>query len=115
MILDSSHFIIAHLVGDYLLQNDWMAGGKKRSPLICTVHVLCYLIPFLFIGLQWWQIVLIGLQHWMQDRNDFALKWMKLAGQQKFSQPPLAPWSIIVVDNTFHLLWVMCVVCYAHL
>ena len=24
------HWIYAHLIGDYILQNDWLAEGKKR-------------------------------------------------------------------------------------
>ena len=43
-----SYLIIAHLVGDFLLQNDWMQA-KSRSSSVCTAHVACYSIPFLFI------------------------------------------------------------------
>ncbi len=111
-------WLIAHLVGDFLLQNDWMAQGKKRSTAICLAHILAYALPF--IGLtalpQWrevdqtilgWQIVLILVQHFVQDRTHFVTWFMKTVGQGKgFMQPPMAPWSMIVVDNTFHLLWI---------
>jgi hypothetical protein len=32
-------------------------------------------------------------------------------GQKEFSKPPMAPWSMIVVDNTWHLvvLWAISV------
>ena len=37
--------IIGHLVGDYLLQNDWMALNKKASSLHCAVHCcICRLV-----------------------------------------------------------------------
>jgi hypothetical protein len=29
---------------------------------------------------------------------------MRKIGQSDFAKPPLAPWSIIVVDNVWHLL-----------
>ncbi len=33
------HWIYAHLIGDYLLQNDWMAKGKKQKSWICAIHI----------------------------------------------------------------------------
>ncbi len=30
--------LVGHLVGDYLVQNDWMALNKKKSMLPCLVH-----------------------------------------------------------------------------
>jgi len=61
---------VAHMVGDFILQNDWMALNKKRNSFACAVHAVVYLMPFLFSHLQWWQLVLIGLQHSAQDRLD---------------------------------------------
>jgi hypothetical protein len=36
-------WILAHFIGDYLLQNDWMAQNKKKSNLACTIHVGLYI------------------------------------------------------------------------
>lgn len=69
-------WLIAHLIGDYVFQNDWMARGKKESSWVGTVHVATYMIPFLFIGLSWWQLLLIAVQHWL-------------------------PWSFIVMESVF--------------
>ena len=104
------NYLIAHLVGDYLLQNDWMAQGKKTSSWICTVHVSLYMLPFMFLGLTWWQMLLIGTQHYFQDRFNSVQWYMRLIGQKEFARPPMAPWSVIVVDNAFHLLWISLVV-----
>lgn len=98
--------LFAHLIGDYLLQNDWQAIGKKRCSWICTVHVLLYLVPFLFTGASLVQLALIGLQHWAQDRTDFVPWFMHVTGKRQFGQPPLAPWSHIITDNALHLAWV---------
>ena len=104
------HWIYAHLIGDYLIQNDWMALNKKKSSWVCFVHIITYLIPFCFTGLFWWQIVLIGLQHYIQDRTQFVMWFMKVKGSEGFSTGPCAPWSFIVVDNILHILF-MALVC----
>ena len=110
MIFSENIFIIAHLIGDYVFQTDWMAKGKKVSSWICTVHVLAYILPFLFIGLAWWQLLLISGQHWIQDRTNIVKWWMHIAGQKDFASPPMAPWSIILIDNTGHLVWIILVI-----
>ena len=99
------HWIYAHLIGDYLLQNDWMAAGKKRSSWICTIHVLTYMVPFLTCGFAPWQLATIAIQHWLQDRTNFVVWLMRATGQEAFASPPMAPWSIIVKDNILHILW----------
>lgn len=104
------HWIFAHLIGDYLIQNDWMAKGKKTSSWICTVHVATYMIPFLFCGLEWWQLAAIAAQHWIQDRTNFVVWMMNATGKGDFAKPPMAPWSIIVIDNIYHVLWIALVV-----
>ncbi len=101
---------LAHLIGDYLLQNDWMASGKKSSSWICLAHVATYLLPFLFCGLAWWQLVFIAAQHFAQDRTMFIGWFMRVKGSGQFAQPPMAPWSIIVADNIVHVLFIALVV-----
>lgn len=102
--------LLAHLTGDFLIQNDWMAQNKKSSNLACTVHVASYMLPFLFLGLAWWQLLAIAGQHWIQDRTSFVKWYMEFMGSSDFAKPPLAPWSIFVVDMTFHLLFIGVVV-----
>ncbi len=98
---------VAHLIGDFILQNDWMAGNKKRSSVACLVHILVYLVPFLTCHLQWWQIGLIGVQHFAQDRTRFILWWMrawKRVHADNWKEIPL------YVDQAFHLMWIEVVV-----
>ena len=98
------HWIYAHLIGDYLLQNDWMAFGKKQKSWICAVHVAAYMVPFLFCGFVWWQLAIIAIQHFAQDRTGFIVWLMKIKGSEKFATGPCSPWSIIVTDNIIHIL-----------
>lgn len=104
------HWIYAHLIGDYLLQDDWMALNKKKSSWACFVHVAAYLIPFYFTDLLFWQIALIGLQHFLQDRTQFVVWLMKIKGSEQFGSGPCSPWSVIVTDNILHILF-MALVC----
>jgi hypothetical protein len=100
------HWIYAHLIGDFLIQTDWMAKGKKESTFICLVHVVIYMVPFLFCGFAWWQLGLIALQHFFQDRTNFVVWFMEVKGSAKFTQPPMAPWSIVLTDNILHILFI---------
>lgn len=103
-------WIFAHLIGDFLLQNDWMALNKKQSNFHCFAHVITYLLPFLFCNLTWWQLFLIGGQHYIQDRTSFIMWFMKFKGSEKFATGPCSPWSIILTDNIIHILWIAFVV-----
>lgn len=106
--------IIGHLVGDYLLQNDWMALNKKKPGRIgavtCSVHAFIWTCCVCsFAG--WWSTlyapVLLHVAHFWQDRTTIITRWMFAIGQKQFVTGPCAPWSVIVVDNVWHIvsLW----------
>lgn len=96
------HWIYAHLIGDFILQNDWMQR-KGVSSLHCTIHVLFYLFPFLVTNLTGWQIILIGVQHWLQDRYALASKWQRVWRQTSASKWPQGR---LWVDQTLHVLFI---------
>lgn len=105
--------IIGHLVGDYLLQNDWMALNKKslglQGDLACCTHCFIWAMSVvLFAGWSAGTIIMLFIAHYAQDRTQIIKWWMtKVNRQQKFTEPPMAPWSLIVVDNVWHIvsLW----------
>lgn len=102
--------LIGHLVGDYLLQNDWMALNKKKSGLPCGVHCLIWatcVVAFAGWGSLAWAVLLVV--HFAQDRTDVVRRWMGLVGQDRFATGPCSPWSIIVVDNVWHVLQIYAV------
>ena len=45
--------LVCHLVGDYLLQNDWMAQGKTSRWGPALAHAASYTLPFLFLTTSW--------------------------------------------------------------
>lgn len=100
--------VIGHLVGDYILQNDWMANGKKARHWPCVVHCALWTYAVCcFAG--WFSLPVVAFlfgTHFGIDRSQFIAWWMDAKGQAGFRKH-LAPWSSIVVDNIWHIvtLW----------
>lgn len=104
--------LVGHLVGDYLIQNDWMALNKKSSTLHCSVHcALWSLSVLLFTQWYWAWFPILFVGHFIQDRTSIVNRYMDFIGQKQFAKN-LGPWSIIVVDNTFHIVFLWCVARY---
>jgi hypothetical protein len=104
--MDGFGLLCGHLVGDYVFQDDAQAKGKLTSSSVCAWHCFTYvgaiflLNPFL---LSWPAMLLIGLIHFPIDRWRLAAVWMRANGQSAFLKD-MGPWSLIVVDNTMHLV-----------
>ncbi len=115
--------LIAHLVGDYLLQSTWMATEKTKAWLPAGVHALVYSLPFvLFLQpsfLAW--VVMVGthaaIDHYRLARYVAYAKnflgprrtWAPWADCQATGFPSATPawlstWLMIITDNTMHLL-----------
>lgn len=71
--------LLAHLVGDYLIQSHWMAIEKTRHWWPAAVHGATYTLPFLFITTSWQALVVIGGTHAVIDRFRLAkyLVWAR--------------------------------------
>jgi hypothetical protein len=39
--------LLAHLIGDYVLQSDWMASNKRTDNGAALAHAIGYSLPFL--------------------------------------------------------------------
>lgn len=98
--------IIGHLVGDYLLQNDWMALHKKQNSVRCAIHCALWATSVCFFTGWWapWVWPALFIAHYAQDRTNVIAWWMDAVGQKQFRTGPCAPWSIIVVDNVWHIV-----------
>ena len=110
--------LLGHLVGDWLLQNDWMAKGKKRSLLTLpgTVHFTIY--TTIIVGALWLSgardkdlglffviSAIVFVSHWLVDATHLADLWMRFFRQSNLQ------WVRMVVDQTFHIL-VLAVITY---
>lgn len=122
--------LIAHLLGDYVLQNHVMATRKTSSSFWAAVHVALYLLPFLFLTRNPVALAIIGGTHFLIDRFRIARYWVEFWGvgcvgkamvtfakvtsaladvfsgrtPMEPAPPFLAVWLLILVDNTFHML-----------
>jgi hypothetical protein len=76
--------LLGHLVGDYLLQNNWMALQKNKQEglgtLVCFMHCTSYVMGVLPLTQIWtWQwIVIVFASHYFVDRYGWAEKWLQL-------------------------------------
>ena len=43
-------FIALHMLGDFVLQNNWMAKNKFTNSIALLLHVSVYSIPFFILG-----------------------------------------------------------------
>lgn len=108
-----------HMIGDYLLQSDWMATKKTTSHKAAAAHAVAYTIPFLTRTRKPIPILMIGISHFFIDRYRLAryVVWAKnfLApkgqdhemtptGMPSSTPPFLAVWLLIITDNLIHTL-----------
>lgn len=117
--------LIAHLLGDYVFQSDWMATGKLSRWWPAIVHGVTYTIPFALLALALGGISPLALAvicgtHIVIDRYRLAkyLVWLKNQVGPRRLRPGWPPSAtgypahvpagaatilMIVADNTIHL------------
>lgn len=59
--------IICHLVGDYVLQSNFIASTKGKNWYHLIVHCVLYIVPFLIVFGWTWQLLIIFLTHMIID------------------------------------------------
>lgn len=113
--------IVAHLVGDYLLQSDWMAEGKTKRWGPAIAHALVYGIPFLLLGSPPAVLVIVATHAvidrwrlarfvvWAKNRLAPPCIWRTWRECSATGYPPerpvwLATWLLIIADNTLHVV-----------
>lgn len=117
--------LLAHMIGDYILQSHWMANNKTKSSRVAICHALTYAIPFLFLRPSWPAFIVIVGSHFAIDRYRLARyvvgvkNWLLApsaererlqaeidvaTGFPKDCPPWLAVWLLIIVDNIIHVL-----------
>jgi hypothetical protein len=103
--------LIAHLLGDWLLQNDWMARGKKQGFFTRAGILHCCIYTGAALGGLWLSGVrdrsaayylLAGagvfVSHWLVDAGDVAARWMRWYRQSNLEMVR------VMVDQTLHVL-----------
>lgn len=114
--------LMAHMVGDYVIQNDWMALEKTKRWFPAIVHGVTYglaFIPLLFVfhASVWAWLVIVGthivldhtyaVKHLIWARNQLAPKDYRpghtATGFNEGRPDWLAVWLMIIVDNLTHI------------
>lgn len=108
--------LLAHLVGDYVMQSDWMAAAKvygqsKDARKAAAIHAALYTACFLPLTRNPLRLAVIGITHGLLDhyrpfpklihRKDVLLS---PAGWPATPVDQTPFWLSVVVDNTAHLL-----------
>jgi hypothetical protein len=104
--------LIAHLVGDYMAQSEWMAKMKPersyRGWAAAATHAVIYTACFLPLTRSRRALLIIGGTHLLLDH--YRPLGTLLARKDRILSPPgwepaepVPFWLIIVVDNTIHL------------
>lgn len=114
--------LVAHAVGDYIIQSDWMANEKTKRDVAALAHALTYVLPFLFLGPSAYAVAFMVVTHFAIDRwrlaryvcwtkNFLAPRgtngtWAACSGTGYSPDRPtwLAVWLMIIADNVMHVL-----------
>lgn len=112
--------LVAHAVGDYIIQSDWMATEKTKKSIAAAVHAATYALPFLFLAPSILAMAVIVSTHFVIDRWRLAryvcwaknypwpgrLPWSDCVGTGYAPDRPawLAVWLLIIADNVMHVL-----------
>lgn len=115
------YIILAHLVGDYILQSHWMSLNKTSHWWPAILHGLTYTLPYAIFVHDWRALAIICVTHIIIDRFRLArhVVWFKnfmaprgtnsswaeskATGYPPETPPWLAVWLMIVADNAVHL------------
>lgn len=68
--------IMCHLIGDYVLQNDFIAKTKGENWYHLFVHCVLYCLPFIIIFGYTWQLFILFISHIIVD--SLKVKYKKI-------------------------------------
>ncbi len=103
--------LLGHLIGDWMLQNDWMARYKRGRwwSLECIVHCVVYSVSVVLAA--WWggrgfvselqlaaAFSFLLFSHWLIDGFNLAGWWGRVVNQTQ------TDFVRIMVDQTMHLI-----------
>jgi len=114
--LNIMYGLLAHFIGDYLFQNDFIANQKTKKTWPAVVHVLLYSIPFYFILGFSYALLFVIVTHFFIDRYRLAVYWIRLINWNwdkdidnfgyKDDKPKwMSFWLMVIYDNIFHIIF----------
>ena len=110
--MTTANQLLAHAIGDYIVQNHWMATGKTTRWIPALLHALTYSLVFLLFRPSFAAWAVIFGTHLLIDRFRLAryVCWAKNGGGARTATgypagtPEwMAAWLVIIVDNIIHI------------
>jgi hypothetical protein len=109
--------LIAHLIGDFLLQTGYETSHKAQGRFLnrgllthCLKYAACFIPVFLIYGVSLaWLLVVFGT-HLVLDRRWLILGWRHHVIGDSLEAIKATFWLTIVVDQIFHLI-VLAIIC----
>lgn len=111
--------LLAHLIGDYILQSHEMAVNKISKNYWALYHAVMYSLPFVLLTNNLIALFIICITHFFIDRFRLAIYVTKLKnylfgkfdtsvfdlsnGYPEGTPIWLSTWLIIILDNTMHM------------
>lgn len=111
---------LAHMVGDYVIQSDWMASEKTKRWWPAVAHGVSYGLPFVLVTQSVAALLVIVGTHIVIDHYRLArhVVWFKNQLAPKAFRPAhtatgmgaskpdwMAVWLLIIADNVIHMLF----------
>jgi hypothetical protein len=102
---------VAHLIGDWILQNDWQAKNKSKSWWALISHVLIYHVLILgvllyFVGSQpsvYIAVVLLAFSHLILDRQTTII-WLMQRFHNSGDGTTPERWLMVAFDQALHIV-----------
>lgn len=103
--------VVAHAIGDWLLQTEWQALNKATNWRALITHVLIYhlmtLLMLVFVhGLSgpplYYAVAALAVTHAILDRQNIVIGFMKVTRLSLKEKPE--HWHKIVIDQAIHLV-----------
>ena len=115
--------LLAHAIGDYIMQSHWMACQKTRRSWVCAVHVLSYSLPFFVLARPSVMafLIIVG-SHYLIDRYGLAYhvvlaknqiapasgrvaRWESGSTGYPATVPTyISAWLFVIADNILHVI-----------
>jgi len=105
-------FLIVHFIGDFILQNSWMASNKNKSNFALGVHSLVYasvFIPLIIYYKFTYPLIsffVLFLSHFIIDKDSLFISFLEQIKRIKKENYTEIMWRIILLvnDQLLHLL-----------
>ena len=110
--------IIAHLIGDYLVQTEYEALNKAEGRFFnralfahCFKYTACFVPVFIAYDVALPYLLVVLGTHLVLDRRWLVTGWRHYVNRNSYESIKATFWLTIVVDQIFHVLVIVAIAC----